>query len=63
MKRWEKPSLIVLARGSSAEKVLEYCKDGRDTFGGGAVGSFLNECTQFIGESTDCENCINRSLS
>jgi hypothetical protein len=56
-KQWTRPQLIVLARGTPDESVLEHCKDINSGRTGAIAASQQNQCGQ---SQTDCGACLSR---
>jgi len=54
-KTWVAPKLIILVRGKPEESVLDTCKEGGQTVGGGPVTGELY-CTQSYPSCAQCSD-------
>lgn len=60
-KSWEKPQLVILARGTPEESVLENCKTmNPNQPATGRVADKQDTCA--YGALTNCKNCQSRGL-
>ena len=62
MNKWEKPQLIILARGNPEESVLTVCKTNNPNSPlDGADRQQVQQCSELTG--TSCQNCQARPVS
>ena len=60
-KVWEKPQLIILARGNPEESVLSNCKTNNPNKPlDGADRQMQQQCSELV--VTSCENCQDRGI-
>jgi len=63
MEKWERPQLIILARGNPEESVLYNCKTNNPNKpADGPAETFQQNCSQSYSDTGSCVNCQDRGI-